>query len=219
MAGTRSTGQTGRQMEGTTGDELQGGRHRDPAKASATAERLVAAARRVLARGGPSALTVQSVAEEAGTYPDSVRYHFGGKAGLVAAVVHSLVNDQNFRAIARQSGAAPRDEVIHQLTVADGELLLDRDSYRDFFALLAAVLPDPELRERIAELYAGYRTLYEGVLRSGGDLSDDEAAVLATLMNAVVDGLAVQKLLDPDAVQVDRVLSYWEELVRRAIEG
>jgi len=171
----------------------------------------------VLARGGPSALTVQSVAEEAGTYPDSVRYHFGGKAGLVEAVVESLVNDQSFRAIARQTGTAPRDEVLHQLTVADGELLLDRDSYRDFFALFAAVLPDDELRERIAELYAGYRTLYEGVLCSEGDLSGDEARALATLMNAVVDGLAVQKLLDPDAVSLDRVLPYWEGLLRTAL--
>ena len=172
----------------------------------------------MLARGGPSALTVQSVAEEAHTYPDSVRYHFRNKAGLVAAVVESLVNDQGFRAIARQSGAAPRAEVIHRLTEADGELLLDRDSYRDFFALFAAVLPDAELRERIAELYAGYREMYEGVLRSEGGLSDDEVRVLAILMNAVVDGLAVQKLLDPDAVGIDTVLPYWERLLRSTLD-
>ena len=173
----------------------------------------------MLARGGPSALTVQSVAEEAHTYPDAVRYHFGGKAGLVAAVVESLVNDQGFRAIAGQTGAAPRAEVIHRLTVADGELLGDRDSYRDFFALLAAVLPDPELRERIAALYAGYRDMYEGVLRSEGDLSDEHVRLLAILMNAVVDGLAVQKLLDPGAVSIDTVLPYWEGLLRLALGG
>ena len=36
---------------------------------------------------------------------------------------------------------------------------------------------------------------------------------LATMMVAVADGLAVQKLLDPDAVRLDVVLPFWESVL------
>ena len=186
---------------------------RDPARTSTTADRLVAAARAVLTRGGPQALTVQAVAEEAGTYPDAVRYHFGGKAGLISAVVESLADDEGFRAIARTSGAAPRAEVVHRLVEADHDLLRDDDSYRDFYALLSRIVLDGELRERVALLYRGFRAMYGGVVGREGGFSDDELHALETLMIAVVDGLAVQKLLDPGAVRLDVVLPFWENVL------
>ena len=37
-------------------------------------------------------------------------------------------------------------------------------------------------------------------------------------MIAVVDGLAVQKLLDPDSVRLDVVLPFWEDLLHLAFE-
>ncbi len=193
-------------------------RTRDPARASTTADRLVAAARSVLTRGGPQALTVQAVAEEAGTYPDAVRYHFGGKAGLISATVESLANDQGFRAIARMSGSAPRADVVHRLVEADHDLLRDDDSYRDFYALLSGIVLDDELRERVAVLYRGYRAMYGGVVGSEGGFSADELHALETLMIAVVDGLAVQKLLDPDSVRLDVVVPFWEDMLQLAFE-
>ena len=129
----------------------------------------MAAARTVLTRGGPQALTVQAVAEEAGTYPDAVRYHFGGKAGLVSAVVESLANDQGFRAIARASGTAPRAEVVHRLVEADHDLLQDDDSYRDFYALLAASCSTTSCARRVALLYQGFRSMYGSVVGSEGN--------------------------------------------------
>lgn len=179
----------------------------------------MAAARAVLTRGGPQALTVQAVAEEAGTYPDAVRYHFGGKAGLISAVVESLANDEGFRAIARASGTAPRAEVVHRLIEADRDLLRDHDSFRDFYALLSRIVLDGELRERVALLYQGFRAMYGGVVGSEGGLSDDELHALETLMIAVIDGLAVQKLLDPAAVRLDVVLPFWENVLHLVFAG
>ena len=73
----------------------------DPtAQLSPTARKLVAAARRLLARGGYEALTVEAVAAEAGAYRDSVRYYFGSKAAFIAAVVDSLAHDQSVSAVA-----------------------------------------------------------------------------------------------------------------------
>ena len=73
---------------------------------------------------------------------------------------------------------------------------------------------DDELRERVALLYRGFRDMYGGVVGSEGGLSADELHALETLMIAVVDGLAVQKLLDPDAVRLDVVLPFWENVLQ-----
>jgi len=66
-------------------------------------------------------------------------------------------------------------------------------------------------RPVVQRFVAGFRAMYGGVVGSEGGLSDDELHALETLMIAVIDGLAVQKLLDPAAVRLDVVLPFWEK--------
>ena len=142
----------------------------DPAeRLSPTARRLVGAARRLLARGGYEALTVEAVAADAGAYRDAVRYYFGGKAAFIAAVVDSLAHDQMLNAAAETERLPAGEQRVHSLVAHDRKLLDDRDSFRDFFALLPHVLADDELRERVAGLYTWYRDVY-------AQLMDGEAA-------------------------------------------
>jgi AcrR family transcriptional regulator len=190
----------------------------DPtARLSPTARRLVAAARRLLARGGYEALTVEAVAAEAGAYRDSVRYYFGSKAAFIAAVVDSLSHDQSLSAVAETQAAQDGDERVHGLVAADRRLVDDRAAFRDFFAILPHVVLDDELRERVAALYEWYRDLYvEGL---GDATAADEAGLraFASLMVAMTDGLAVQKLLDPDGVQLEPLFDLWEDMLRRSL--
>ena len=81
------------------------------ARLAPTSRRLVAAARRLLARGGYESLTVEAVAAEAGVYRDAVRYHFGSKAAFVAAVVDSLSHDQSLNAVAETQAQEPGERV------------------------------------------------------------------------------------------------------------
>jgi AcrR family transcriptional regulator len=190
----------------------------DPtAQLSPTARKLVAAARRLLARGGYQALTVEAVAAEAGAYRDSVRYYFGSKAAFVAAVVDSLSHDQSIAAVAETQAARDADERVHGLLAGDRCLVDDRDAFRDFFAILPHVVMDEELRERVAALYDWYRDLYvEGL----GEVSGAGAARLrafASLMVAMTDGLAVQKLLDPEGVELEPLFALWERMLRDAV--
>jgi len=160
----------------------------DPtARLSPTARRLVVAARRLLARGGFDALTVEAVAAEAGAYRDSVRYYFGSKAAFIAAVVDSLAHDQMLNAVAETSRLPSGDQRVHSLVASDRKLLDDRDSFRDFFALFPHVLPDEELRRRVAGLYEWYREAYAELLgvRAGAD--EERLRCLASLMVAMID--------------------------------
>jgi AcrR family transcriptional regulator len=191
--------------------------HDPTARLSPTARRLVAAARRLLARGGYEALTVEAVAAEAGAYRDSVRYYFGSKAGFVAAVVDSLSHDQSLSAVVETRVAGDGCARVHGLVSGDRRLVDDRAAFRDFFAILPHVVLDDELRERVAGLYEWYRDLYvEGV---GGETPVDEGRLrlLASLMVAMTDGLAVQKLLDPDNVDLEPLFELWERMLRSAL--
>jgi AcrR family transcriptional regulator len=192
----------------------------DPtAQLSPTARRLVAAARTLLARGGFEALTVEGVAVEAGAYRDSVRYYFGSKAAFIAAVVDSLAHDQSVAAVAETLARPPGEERVRTLIAGDRKLVDDRDSFRDFFAIFPHVLLDEELRSRVAGLYDRYRDLYAGVMGGVGAETDARLRGLASLMVAMADGLAVQKLLDPEGVRLEPLFAIWEEILRREWPG
>lgn len=187
---------------------------------SPTARRLVAAARKLLARGGYEALTVEAVAAEAGAYRDSVRYYFGSKAEFIAAVVDSLAHDQSLNAFTETQDLTSSGQRVHHLVASDRKLAADRDSFRDFFALLPHVLPDDDLRVRVASLYEWYRDLYAQAARGPREAPDDERLRrLASLAVAMTDGLAVQKLLDPETVSLDELFGLWESMLRRELEG
>jgi AcrR family transcriptional regulator len=194
----------------------------DPtAQLSPTARRLVTAARTLLARGGFEALTVEGVAAEAGAYRDSVRYYFGSKAAFIAAVVDSLAHDQSVAAVAETLTHPAGEERVRALVAGDRQLVDDRDSFRDFFAIFPHVLLDEELRLRVAGLYEWYRDLYTGGMRGAGADAQADARLrgLASLMVAMTDGLAVQKLLDPDGVELESLFGLWEEILRRELPG
>src|SRR5512137_1576645 len=115
----------------------------DPtAQLSPTARKLVAAARRLLARGGYEALTVEAVAAEAGAYRDSVRYYFGSKAAFMAMVVDSLAHDQSLESAVRTRDLPAGAERVRALVDADRALAEDAASFRDFFTILPHALLD-----------------------------------------------------------------------------
>jgi AcrR family transcriptional regulator len=181
---------------------------------SPQAERLVAAARRLLARGGYEALTVEAVAAEAGAYRDSVRYYFGSKAAFIAAVVESLAHEQSMTVAEETKKLPPGHTRVHTLVSSDRQLLDDREGFRDFFALFPHIVVDDELRGMVAELYDWYRDLYADAMAAGGG-DRAELREIASLMVAMIDGLAVQKLLDPEHTDLEALLALWERLLRR----
>jgi len=198
-------------------DEQQLRREDPTAQLSPTARKLVAAARRLLARGGYEALTVEAVAAEAGAYRDSVRYYFGSKAAFIAAVVDSLSHDQSLSAVAETKTARGGDERVHGLLAGDRRLVDDRAAFRDFFAILPHVVLDDELRERVAELYEWYRDQYVEGLGDSTAVDEQHLRAFASLMVAMTDGLAVQALLDPEGVQLEPLFELWERMLRATL--
>ncbi len=190
----------------------------DPADdLSPTACRLLAAARRVLARDGFSGLTLEAITAEAGENKAAVRYHFGGKDALIAALVEWLDHDDSVRLVAQLKEERDRRARLDLLVQLQREGCTSHEENQLFFDLLPHVLRDPRMRERLAELYEWYRELDGWVLAPEGDARRDDVRLLAALAIAVGDGLTIQCAVDR-TFDVDAVYELWERLFRIALD-
>jgi AcrR family transcriptional regulator len=167
----------------------------------ATAQKLLLAAKDIIANDGFDALTLNAVSAASGENKAMISYYFGNKAGLVAAVVDSVVHDEYVSSRDRMQaavGPGPRSrrltDEMRRVDAASGE-------FRVFFELLPHVLRDETLRRRIAVLYRWYwgvKLDWLGIDSQAGALDDPDLLGLSQLLSAVIDGLAIQAAIDPD---------------------
>lgn len=178
-----------------------------------TAQHILAAAQRLLASGGFEALKLSAIAREAGESKASIGYHFGNKAGLVTALVDALTHEANRGLMAETAAATAGEARVRALIDGETRIIGDAEAFQPFFEVLPHALRDPDLRERVAALYDGYRETVMRCLDAGGD--EEERRRLrpfAMLMIAIVDGLALQHGLDPDGADVAAATALWERL-------
>jgi AcrR family transcriptional regulator len=114
---------------------------------------LLDAAEQVLSRGGPQALTLQTVAAEAGVSKGGLLYHFANKAELVAALVERLVADTNAN-LARYDDGKPGsytrayiEGTTRSITAEDGDAVLRR------WAVILAACTEPGMQEPISRAF------------------------------------------------------------------
>jgi AcrR family transcriptional regulator len=167
-----------------------------------TRERLLRAAADLFARKGVDAVSVDAIADEAGRTSGALYDHFGGKQGLVAALVDTMRNELA-AVIGGESGASDdperridalwRNFADHPDTQGGLWLLLEHELW-----LRAA--RDPELQRALAARYAAGR---KGMARAFGAWDVDPAVPpksLPPLVLALLLGLEMQRRLDPSAV-------------------
>jgi AcrR family transcriptional regulator len=187
---------------------------REQSKAN-TRQRLLDAARTVFARNGFHGATVEQVASEAGFSTGALYSNFGGKEDLFLALM-----DREIDAHAQEiSGAvADRHSVAERATGGARQwmTMIDREPelLLLFMEFWAYGVRDPQMRPRVAERFGQMRQLLTRLIADGMREFDLElelpAEQLALTIDALADGIARQRLTDPDAVPDDlmgRVLS------------
>ena len=170
----------------------------DPsASLPATAKKILSAAQRLLVEGGYQEITLEKVAAAAGVNKASIRYNFGNKAGLIAALVDALMHGE-FARMARTVPALPHGQRLEAAIEAKRRMVNSTQAFRGFFDILPHAMREPELRQRIAALYPWWCEQNLTWLDLQDGVSDDLLQGLGRLMSAVVDGLSVQAGLDPE---------------------
>jgi AcrR family transcriptional regulator len=164
-----------------------------------TARNLLVAAKGIVADEGFNALTLNAVSERAGENKAMISYYFENKAGLIAAVVDSVIHDEYLDSLARMKQVPPGQRfewLAEEMKRLDSAAV----DFQVFFELLPHVLRDDLLRRRLALLYRWYWAVkldWLGVEDAGAALADPDLLGLAQVLSAVIDGLAIQAAIDP----------------------
>jgi AcrR family transcriptional regulator len=167
---------------------------------AATHRRLVQAATKVVARRGFHAATVDEIATEAGFSVGALYSNFDGKDELFLAVFDGHMRwfeERLEAAAASQNTAQAFNEWMDSLTDDPEQLLI-------FIEFWAYAVRKPKLRRNFAARLAEIRGAVTAALErraaaSGGELQLP-AEALALVLLAIVRGVGLEKLADPDAV-------------------
>jgi AcrR family transcriptional regulator len=178
---------------------------RDEQKA-ATRLRLLDAAETVFARRGFHGASVDEIAREAGATTGALYAHFAGKEDLFLELFdYTMARD--VRGYSEASGAATTLENAARAG-ADRwmQVLAERPGYFPLFVeFWAYAVREPRARERFAERFATFRLatgriVAVGAQAQGVELDPEQVERLGTFVNALANGLALEKLIDPAAV-------------------
>lgn len=176
---------------------------REQSKA-ATREKLLDAAARVFAAQGFNGASVEEIAAEAGYSTGALYSNFDGKEDLFL----SLLDREVARHVSEVEEAARRGTISERarggaqqwmsIVGREPSLLM---LFAEFWAYAAR---DPRVRDRVAAQFARVRGMLTRVIADGAREFDLElllpAEQIALAVDALADGIARQKLADPEAV-------------------
>jgi AcrR family transcriptional regulator len=160
-----------------------------------TAQNLVRAARHIILEKGLTALTLSELVRESGENKSSTAYYFGNKAGLVEAVLDSIVHDEFLSFKVRLDDSEPTERLAH-LVRGMRRFSAMQEDFRVFFELLPHALRHQPLHARLQGLYDWYVQQQQAWLAelTGRDCPDSSLIIgLSELFGAVIDGLAIQE--------------------------
>jgi AcrR family transcriptional regulator len=170
-----------------------------------TRERLLQAAARVFARRGYHGASVDEIAEQAGFSTGALYSNFDGKEDLFLAIVEAELH-----ARARElEEAVGRRGTVDERARGGAHYWMGFVEREPRTVLLmmefwAYAVRDPAVRPKVAERFAEVRAMLTRLIADAArDLGLEltlPAEQLAIAVDALADGIARQKLADPDAV-------------------
>ncbi len=181
-----------------------------------TARRILTAARTILAERGYAELTMAAIEQESGVNRALVSYYFGGKAGLVAALVDTLFQDPDTGLVEEIRATTEGGERTTAFLDWQQAVSANDRVNRMLYELLPHALRDPEVRERFAEEYRVYRRVDADCLGAAPAAPTvEQLEALAAVSIAVVEGLGIQRALDPEGFDHAGAWRMWRTVVGR----
>jgi AcrR family transcriptional regulator len=191
-----------------------------------TEEAILQATLRLLSSRGVHGMSLDLLADEVGVAKSSILWHFGSKEELLLRVAERVL-EEVARGPAREMLALPtlaaREAAAWRFFA---ETLRKRPEVRKLvlWLIFECVEERPELRTRLRQVYRSIREMFEAGLR---EVVPDAAQRrrLAIITVATFDGIFLQWLLEPDAIDVEalhqelRALNERAHPVRRRKDG
>ena len=164
-------------------------------------EDLLAGAVRCLREKGYAHTTARDIVAASGTNLASIGYHYGSTKALLNAAVLAAMDDfgqQMAQAIGGDDPAATTLERLEQFwTRVIDSFQTSNQVWRATFDIFAVAQRDPDVRAAVADGLEDGRLLWARLLY-GVDGADKRAHAIGSLHQALVSGVLVQWLIDPE---------------------
>jgi AcrR family transcriptional regulator len=189
-------------------------------KRAQTRAALLDAGIRVFVRDGFAGASVEEISAEAGYSRGAFYWNFRSKEELFVELLQTRVIAPYREIVAQRSEAGerrPLGEIGAALAAVEGDPE-QAWAWRLWLELLSLAAREPDFRQLAAGVWDGTRQLIAEVVQSEYERSDSEPPAdpraLASALMALGTGLALQHLIDPDAVP----LSLYPELYQLLFE-
>ncbi|WP_442603955.1 TetR/AcrR family transcriptional regulator [Paenibacillus sp. KN14-4R] len=178
-------------------------------------EKLAEAAWRIIRHSGLEAVSVRSVAEEAGMSLGALRHYFATQAELLEFSMRLVADRITERIEQIALNEEPLEEIeraILQLVPMDDERLAESEVWLSF---IGKALTDPQLKTLNQEMYEGLSRFFHLIIHVMIKLEltkpDIDAELEARRLHALVDGLLVHGVtnrVDCPPDEISRVIRY-----------
>jgi AcrR family transcriptional regulator len=182
-------------------------------------EELAAAVWRIASREGLDAVTMRSVAAEAGWSTGALHHYFSDKEELLVFAFGTIAGRIGRRVAALRESAPEPLELVRELLAIGLPLDPERwDETRVWFAFLGLALSRPGLARVQGAAYRQWRRLVASAIEDAQAAGELDAAIdprrEAASLVALVDGLAVQAMFEPSGQSAERQLEIVDARLR-----
>lgn len=155
-----------------------------------------------LAENGHENITIKRIAARAGLPHGVIHYYFEKKDDIVNALVEALTalyqeKFQNFLE-SREEGGGGGDNLEKMLRYLFEAFVFDKRLNRVFYNLVQMGFERRGVSAPLRRLLDAYRGNIQDMLVQGG--AGDQSGPLSMMVVAVIEGLALQWMIDPDAI-------------------
>ncbi len=182
-------------------------------------EQIINALFNCLADKGHESVTVKDIAKRADLHYGVIHYYFESKDDIVSALADSIVTKYDnllSERIGSVESASEKLEVALDFLV--DKFIFNRRLNRVFYNLVQMAFERASVRRALRKQLRVYRRRITEVVEEGiesGEFKDRDAGASARLMVALMEGMALQWMIEPGSLKRDEV----RKLVREAIGG
>ena len=193
-----------------------------PHKLHPTAQKILAAARHILAEHGYQGLTLQAISAEAGVNKSGVWYYFGGKQQLVLALLEEVTVVESFHFGAQPVEGADLDQRIDLIIGSAAQVEERVRRFAAFYELLPEASRDAVLREHIIAYYEGWYAWAGEVLAPPAAGTRTPTPTLETVgqfASILLDGIFMQMVVAAPGFDLQAALENARKTLRHLLTG
>ncbi|MBI5116103.1 TetR family transcriptional regulator C-terminal domain-containing protein [Candidatus Poribacteria bacterium] len=186
-------------------------------------EQIVEALFQCLVDNGHEKISVKDIARRAGLHYGVIHYYFKSKDEIISALADYIISRYDGMLQERTRGAHSAWERIHMvIAVLVDESIFNREMNRVFYNLVQMAFERKAVSASLRKLLRVYRDILAGVIKEGiesGEFIRQDAGESASLMVALIEGMALQWVIEPKALDRKKVHKLAADTVRKHLMG